>query len=83
MKVYEKETLGQNQAWPQCPYAFWCCQNGVLHWFYFYFFLSQRKHMKHLHCLIWITEELHLAEKIVLPVQRFHLCISAKAFEFI
>lgn len=28
--------------------------------------------MKNLYCLIWITKELHLAEKTVFPVQSFH-----------
>lgn len=33
-------------------------------------------------CVV-IFGELQLAEEIVSPVQRFHLCISAKVFEFI
>lgn len=53
-------------------------------WFselFIFIFLKIIDNMKALYCVIF--EELHLVENFFFPVQRFHLCISAKVFEFI
>lgn len=39
--------------------------------------------MEILYFFTWVAEELHLSVKIIIPIQKFHLYIWAKSFEFI